>query len=568
MAWVIVLLVVVVALGRGGYDPWAMLVLELGAAGIVLWLMVEVLWGTRSEERALYLEQKRAWKRLPFFARHPDLASVFRLLTVGGFPKRYGTPDVEILPPGVPVRQIESDRAKTHLILLGFPFKRTGIGLPVLLLTLWMVASIVPLRRGLLEFVSPQAHSLRLEAESLMEPPPGSPEPAPWSLAPFLTLRSLWLWFAYLGLFYAAVHLAQDVRRVEKLTGLLLLVGIGFGIFGIGQWLFGLRDLFGTDPSAAGLRATGTFGNRNHYAAFMEMLLLCGVGWLGARWVALMPGRRSSGRLTVMNQEAKARLSIAALGIVTASLGLIFSLSRSGISFALAGCAAFALMIPAAYEPTATETIEIERSRSGRSHSRRSRRGKRRRYGRVYWALALAVLAVAFWIGIDPVVTRFELIPEQWEAEKGRYQVWLDSLGAVEDYWLTGSGLSSFRYVFPIYRSFGGRVFYSWAHNDYLQALIELGVPGFLLIVWILVGVVLGALRVRRELEGNLPLILLHTGFCAAALAIAFHSFTDFSLHLAADAALLVVVLGVVVGFGKPRAPARKGAGPAAHGAQ
>ena len=72
-------------------------------------------------------------------------------------------------------------------------------------------------------------------------------------------------------------------RSAEKLTWLLMMTGIAFGIYGIGQWLFGLQELFGADPSTSGLRATGSFGNRNHYAAFMEMLLLCGVGWTGYR---------------------------------------------------------------------------------------------------------------------------------------------------------------------------------------------------------------------------------------------------------------------------------------------
>jgi O-antigen ligase len=160
---------------------------------------------------------------------------------------------------------------------------------------------------------------------------------------------------------------------------------------------------------------------------------------------------------------------------------------------------------------------------------------------------------MAIWIGIDPVVSRFELVPEEWEAEQGRSQVWMDSLEAAGDYWLTGSGLSSFRYVYPGYRSFGGRVFYSWAHNDYLQALIELGVPGFLLILWIMAGVWNGARHVRHRLSGNLPLLHLHAGYCAAAVAVALHSFTDFGLHLAANGALLAVIVGVVLGMGGGR---------------
>ena len=550
MVLLLVLLVVTVALGRGGYDPWAMLTLEVGAAGLFLWLVLGVLWGTRPETRANLIEQKRTWRRLPFLARHPSLSFLRWFGLKGG-----SGPDIEILPPGTAShegRRLDSER---HLILMGFPFKRTGIGLPVVALTIWMGFSVLPLERGFLNFLSPQAHALRAETESLVDPD-AEPAAAPWSLAPFLTLRGMWLWFAYLALFVVTVHLAEDSRKVERLTTLLLVTGVAFGIFGIGQWLAGLRELFGTDPSSAGLRATATFGNRNHYAAFVGMLLLCSLGWMGSHWVRITRGspRASRRRPGAAGQEARAKLAIAGLGIVFLALGLVFSLSRSGISFALVACGAFALLVRPAYEPVRSETIELESSGRGRR-----RRGKRGRFGHWFWALALAVLAVAIWIGIDPVVDRFELLPEEWEAERGRYQVWADSLSAVEDFWLTGSGLSSFRYVYPIYRTFGGRIFYSWAHNDYLQALIELGVPGFACIVWILIGVSLSANRVRKNLDGDPSSLHLHAGYCAAAVAIALHSFTDFSLHLAADAALLSVVLGVVVGFGRGEVVAAKG---------
>ena len=141
------------------------------------------------------------------------------------------------------------------------------------------------------------------------------------------------------------------------------------------------------------------------------------------------------------------------------------------------------------------------------------------------------------WIGIEPLLGRFENLEEQWLLEQGRTAVWRDSVPAVEDFWLTGSGLSSFRYVGAAYRSFGGQIFYSWAHNDYLQLAIELGLPGVLLFVWIALVVIRGTRRVREDLAGDTALLHLHSGFVAAVVAIALHSFTDFSLHIPANLA-------------------------------
>jgi len=123
----------------------------------------------------------------------------------------------------------------------------------------------------------------------------------------------------------------------------------------------------------------------------------------------------------------------------------------------------------------------------------------------------------------------------------------------VEDFWLTGSGLSSNRYLTSNYRTFPGPVFYSWAHNDYLQLLIEVGLPGFLLFVWILVVFLQGAHRAREGLASDPALFRLHAGFCAALVAIAFHSFTDFSLHLPANFSVLSLIVGIVMGLQPPK---------------
>jgi O-antigen ligase len=101
-----------------------------------------------------------------------------------------------------------------------------------------------------------------------------------------------------------------------------------------------------------------------------------------------------------------------------------------------------------------------------------------------------------------------------------------------------------------MYRSFGGRRFFSWAHNDYLQVGIELGLPGLALVSALAFSISLRARSVRRELlDAGSSLAQLHAGYCAAALAAALHSFTDFGLHLPANAALFAVILAAVIGM-------------------
>jgi O-antigen ligase len=241
-------------------------------------------------------------------------------------------------------------------------------------------------------------------------------------------------------------------------------------------------------------------------------------------------------RVNVWIHEAGAKLFLTASGVVVLASALIFSLSRSGIAFSLVGCAVFALLIPRSVVP------------EGKRHSH-----TRRRALHLLLALALLIVGIVAWIGLDPVVHRFQLLPDEWEKEKGRLQVWIDSWEAVQDFTFTGAGLGSFRYVFPLYRTFGGVIYYSCAHNDYLQALIELGVPGMALIILAVALLWRRAGQIRRRLEGQPDLAFQHAGYTAAALTVALHSFTDFGLHMPANAALFAVVVGVIVGLEERR---------------
>lgn len=226
-------------------------------------------------------------------------------------------------------------------------------------------------------------------------------------------------------------------------------------------------------------------------------------------------------------QEAKARTVLLGLGVGVIALSLLFSLSRSGVTFAMIGCAFFFYA----------------------TRSRGESRG-------LLAAGAIVLTVSALWIGVHPLLSRFEAI-ELTSEQQGRALVWRDSLDTVSDFWLAGSGMSSFQYIFPAYRSFGGRRFFSWAHNDYLQLAVELGLPGLFLCGLLLFWIVGRAVQVRQKLAHQTRLRDLHAGYCGATLAVSLHSFTDFGLHLPANAALFAVVLGVVTGLSPLRRSAK-----------
>jgi O-antigen ligase len=474
-----------VAWGVGGYAPWASLALELGALALGGLLALRILFRTSNEDRERYLRIRRSQKR--------------------------GSAEVEILDPS---SSAPAESFRDPFYWMGYPFRRNRAGLLITLTTIWIFLSLVPLPLPALSVLSPRAYQFRIEAQALVG---AAPESAPWSTTPFLTFQDLLLWLACILLFVTTHHTVSSTRATRRLSLSLLLIGVLSGLYGLVQWL---SELSGGAAQQGLQAATGSFGNRNHFAYFQEMLFLVGLGLFQMRWHDRpMTGDRVSA------QEEKAKTSLLGLGVAIVGLSLLFSLSRAGIAFTVMGCALF---------------LYLTRARA------------------TALALGTVFVAAALWIGIGPVMSRFGLVPGDLASEEGRVTVWRDSLPALSDYWLTGSGLSSFQYVYPIYRSFGGRRFYSWAHNDYLQLGIELGLPGLLLVAAFAFWIVKGARRSRRELaESASPLATLHAGYCAAAAAAALHSFFDFGLHLPANAALFAIVLAVVTGIATAPVPRR-----------
>jgi O-antigen ligase len=516
----LVLLVAAVAWGRGGYDARATLVLELGAAGVLLGVVAARLW-IREPGGEQLVRNRRAWKGLSFWMRHPDLAAVVGVVTLGRLPKGRSRTDVEILLPGAAGDSaVELDPGREHFVL-GHRFKRSGIIVPVALLSLWVMLSLVPVNRGVLEALSPRAAGFRSEAEALAGVRAAESLAAPLSLAPFPTLAGLWVWLAVLAVFSIAFVASRSPRGASLLALSLLFLGGASGALGVAGWAESLAMTFGKVNQV--VRASGSFGNPNHYAAFQSMLFLVGLGWL----LSDRETRRASRGSPEEAWNERALSLMAGLAILMLLLGLLLSLSRAGIACAVAGTLVFVLL-----------TAGRKGLPGGRADSRRT-----------LWLVLLGLAVFAIWIGIEPLVGRFADLGEQWEREGTRIQVWRDALPAIADFWVTGSGLSSFRYVGSIYRSFGGTIFYSWAHNDYLQLGVELGVPGLVLLAWLALSILRSARRARAGLARDRGLSFLHAGLVSAVVAIALHSASDFSLHLPANLALLAVLLGGALGM-------------------
>jgi O-antigen ligase len=105
------------------------------------------------------------------------------------------------------------------------------------------------------------------------------------------------------------------------------------------------------------------------------------------------------------------------------------------------------------------------------------------------------------------------------------------TLNAALDHIWTGAGAGTFQSVFPLYRpaSLDRTGYWSSSHNDYLDALLGLGLPAFAVLSFIAASLAYKSLKglMMRRRDSHFPLI----AFSATAL-VGVHGLVDFSLQI------------------------------------
>jgi O-antigen ligase len=209
-----------------------------------------------------------------------------------------------------------------------------------------------------------------------------------------------------------------------------------------------------------------------------------------------------------------------ALGIVVLLLALLFSRSRAGIAGALIGFLTFILV-----------------ARSGR-----------RGMSRYTWLMLAGIVGMlvvySISIGIGPITERFFTLSDG----DSRLDFWRDSLPIIKDHPL-GIGLRNYEKVIPVYNvSMLADRRLEYAHNDYLQLLIEAGwigfialVTGFSIFMW------KSICRIKHMNPHKDPMrFFLGLGAFSGLISMAFHSFFDFNLQIPANCVYFVTLMAIL----------------------
>jgi O-antigen ligase/tetratricopeptide (TPR) repeat protein len=419
-----------------------------------------------------------------------------------------------------------------RLLLLGrLTWVHSGVALCLAGLFLEGLWQIAPLPPAVLARVAPSTAALYEQVlPARPEVPPGGERRDPAvragstiSLYPAATRARAFELLAAFLVFVVALDSVASVAALRRLSLAALLTGVLLSLFAVvHHFTAPPATLYWYLPIPG--QPFGPFANRNHFAFFVNVCIGLGAGLLLARQAGRQRPREGAGGLgplgSLLHDPASLWLSLA-LALMVGSV--LFSASRGGALALLVGLSALFLL----------------------------RRG---RLGPLLLALAGGA-GVLVWLGLGPLQARLAALDldEQAPAES-RLGLWAESLRLAREHPLWGTGYGTFSLAEPTMRATPQEVVFEHAENEYLEALVEGGLPALLLGVLAVALVYrLGWQALRRHRHDAVG--ALAVGALAAFTAVAVHSLVDFGLHMPAVALLATVLCANLCAVGLGHAP-------------
>jgi len=329
-----------------------------------------------------------------------------------------------------------------------------------------------------------------------------------FTLYPYLSWTALLRWGACFVIYFVAMQAFQGRRAMRYLISFLLLLGFCVALEGIIQHFTSNGKIYWVRAITVGGEFFGPYVNRNHFAGMMELIIPLGLALL------LFRGTKRDmvplvGLLTILPVSA-----------------LFLSGSRGGL-VALFASVAFLLLLFFA-----------------------RKKGKLRAGPAVMFVVVLGSLVA--WLGAGEISSRFSRGRPGEVNLSRRVSMFKSTARIFADYPATGTGLGTLVAVFPRYEAaFDGKVV-DHAHNDYVEAAAELGIPGIiagLAFLWLLASGGFSALKAEQSRFS----FAYHAGALAACAGMLVHSFVDFNLHIPANALLFLVLAGLTASSPLPQ---------------
>jgi len=275
----------------------------------------------------------------------------------------------------------------------------------------------------------------------------------PFSFDPIMTRNAVWAMAVPCAALLLAAQL--DGEANNRLLIAILAIGLISGLLGVMQFASGASSpiyLYNVTNNGS---AVGLLANRNHQGVFLASLFPI----LGA--YALLG--RSDGR--DRNVRLGGALAVAAMFVPM----ILATSSRAGLALAVVGLAgAIALAWPHLRKPPTAP--------SGATRSK-------------FWLFAVAggifiALCLAL-VGLTQGNAFNRLVQGDGDNPELRWQMWSTTVDAAQVFLPLGSGLGSFVRVFQIFETEASLSpqYVNHAHNDYVELLLDGGIPAIVIVI-------------------------------------------------------------------------------------
>lgn len=329
------------------------------------------------------------------------------------------------------------------------------------------------------------------------------------SLYPFASLNEILLLLAYFAFGISVAFFCNNKNRIKYIIYLVFLITFAESFIGIYQSIY-LGEL-----------STGTYVNRNHFSGFIELTIFLLIGYsLGQRNYEIQGEDRKSYLKDVLSSDRIFKQITLILVISFIAIALFTSQSRMAIFSFLVTSVLMYLLIRRYSKNSPAERIIVI-------------------FG------IFMTLCYVFFISFYPILRRFvETIGEA----PSRTLIWKDSLRIFWDFPLFGTGIDTFRDIYPSYKSLEIASRINFAHNDYIQLLVETGIIGFVLIMistFVLIKLSLQKISYYFNKKDYFAGYIRLGAFCGI-IAILIHSLVDFNLHIPANAIYFALLIGII----------------------
>ncbi len=377
----------------------------------------------------------------------------------------------------------------------------------VLLLTVaagWAVLQVLPFMPG--EWHNP---IWRRAAEIL-----GVPLAGAVSLNPEATATALMRLLTYAGVFWLALQYCRQPANAHRVFKVLTFAGMGYALYGLWVAFSGSRTILWFDKFAYFDDLTSTFVNRNSYATYAGLGLVCATGLIIRHLIHSLVkpyGRRERLRQIIETMSERGwLLLIAWIAIMTA---LLMSHSRAGFLSTALALVVLSLLLG-------------------------FMEGVKLRYVMVIFGFSVLVIGLFFLFSGEALNVRFGKLLSASSSRPIVYRLVFDAL--MNEPW-RGTGYGTFAEAFQSLNTPGLYRPYLKAHNTYLENAFELGLPAAIALLGIFAGFLVLTFRgIRSRRQGVIyPCI----GFAATVL-VALHSMVDFSLQIPAVAVTYSLIMG------------------------